>query len=283
MTKTVSIPQIPGKQPANYVEFSYRGYGFSDYYYYWYGSNQLYLTVKYDGVVNQVFPSRSETWRYGEAVEDWTIFRYLFPACSKQTTDNKCVYEITWSFIIKGSAYYYNAAGAAIDSILIVGTQGSSPQCLQCPAGSCSPSGSLGCTLCPLGSYSTSTGAPTCTACQGPLPDRARYTMIGDAAAKCPLSCGPGYQLSQNQCVPISDICYLPSRDRVMDSNHYYPTSILMLKQCLQIGYQVPAQVMQKTIDSVIEMVSQYSNLTKTFLKSLTDIQSTVLSGYHNL
>jgi len=107
--------------------------------------------------------------------------------------------------------------------------------------------------------------------------------MIGDAAAKCPLSCGPGYQLSQNQCVPISDICYLPSRDRVMDSNHYYPTSILMLKQCLQIGYQVPALVMQKTIDSVIEMVSQYSNLTKTFLKSLTDIQSTVLSGYHNL
>ncbi len=107
--------------------------------------------------------------------------------------------------------------------------------------------------------------------------------MIGDAAAKCPLSCGPGYQLSQNQCLPISDICYLPSRDRVMDSNHYYPTSILMLKQCLQIGYQVPALVMQKTIDSVIEMVSQYSNLTKTFLKSLTDIQSTVQKVYPNL
>ena len=107
--------------------------------------------------------------------------------------------------------------------------------------------------------------------------------MIGDAAAKCPLSCGPGYQLSQNQCVPLSDICYLPSRDRVMDSNHYYPTSILMLKQCLQIGHQVPAHVMQKTTDSVIEMVSQYSNLTKTFLSSLVAIQTKALSGYANL
>ena len=109
--------------------------------------------------------------------------------------------------------------------------------------------------------------------------------MIGDAAAKCPLSCGPGYQLSQNQCLPISDICYLPSRDRVMDSNHYYPTSILMLQQCLQKqgGYQVSPQVMQKTIDSVIEMVSQYSNLTKTFLSSLVAIQTKALSGYANL
>ena len=283
MTTTVSIPQISGNQPPNYLEFSYRGYGFSDSYYYWYGSNQLYLMVKFDGVVNQIFPARSETWRYGEAVEDWTLFRYFFPPC-KNPTSGSCVYEITWSFIIKNFYYYSNAAGAAIDSILIVGTQGNSPTCTPCPAGYCSPSGSLGCTLCPLGSFSTSAGAPTCSACQGPLPDRARYTLLGDTRAACQMSCGPGYQLSaQNQCVPNPDLCYMPSRDRVGDSNHYYPTSIAMLSQCLQIGYKVSPQVMQKTIDSVIEMVSQYSNLTKTFLFSLTQIQKNVLSGYGNL
>jgi hypothetical protein len=75
----------------------------------------------------------------------------------------------------------------------------------------------------------------------------------------------------------------MPSRDRVGDSNHYYPTSIAMLSQCLQIGYKVSPQVMQKTIDSVIEMVSQYSNLTNTFLNSLIKIQTNVLSGYGNL
>jgi hypothetical protein len=283
MTITVSIPQIPGNQPNNYVEFSYHGYGFSDYYYYWYGSNQLYLTVKYDGVEKQVFPSRTETFRYGEAVEDWTIFRYIFPACSTTTLDKTCVYDVTWSFIIKGASYYYNAAGAAIDSILIVGTQGNTPTCNACPPGSCSPSGSLGCTLCPLGSFSSSKGASTCSACTNPLPDRARYTLIGGTADTCQLSCGPGYQVSQNRCVPIADLCYLPSRDRVMDSNHYYPTSIAMLAQCLQQGYQVPPAVMQKTIDSVIEMVSQYSNLTLTFLNALQAIQKNVLSGYGNL
>lgn len=77
-----------------------------------------------------------------------------------------------------------------------------------------------------------------------------------------------------------------------MDSNHYYPTSIAMLAQCLQQGYQVPPAVMQKTIDSVIEMVSQYSNLTLTFLNALQAIQKNVsgqaiqknvLSGYGNL
>ncbi len=287
LTRTVSIPQYnsPIIQPNSYVEFSYRGYGTSDYYYYWYGSNQLYLTVKYDGVVKQVFPGISESWRYGEAVEDWTIFRYPFPACKTQTSDQKCVYEITWSFIIRGTAYYYNAAGAAIDSILIVGTQGNSPTCNACPAGSCSPSGSLGCTLCPLGSFSTLSGALTCSACSGPLPDRARYTRLGDTAPTCQLTCGPGYQLSLSQklCVPNPDLCYLPSRDRVMDSNHYYPTSLSMLSQCLQYGYQVSPSVMQKTIDSVIEMVSQYSNFTNTFLASLVAIQKNAVSGYHNL
>ena len=42
---------------------------------------------------------------------------------------------------------------------------------------------------------------------------------------------------------------------------------------------------MQKTIDSVIEMVSQYSNLTKTFYDALTKIQIDVLKTtvYANL
>ncbi len=293
MTTIAVIPQVapPQQQPANYVEFSYRGYGFGDYYYYWYGANQLYLTVKYDGIVRQIFPQRNQYIYTYETVEDWTIFRYLFPPCQTQTSDKNCVYEITWSFVIKGSAYYYNAAGAAIDSILIVGTQGLTPKCNACPAGSCSPSGSLGCTLCPLGSYSSSTGTAFCTACAGTLPDRARYTQIGysGSGATCPMTCGPGYQIvsvqGQNQCLPIVDLCYLPSRDRVMDSNHYYPTSLSMLSQCLQSGYQVSQPVMQKTIDSVIEMVSQYSNLTKTFFDALTKIQIDVLKTtvYANL
>jgi hypothetical protein len=68
-----------------------------------------------------------------------------------------------------------------------------------------------------------------------------------------------------------------------MDSSHYYPTSIAMLAQCIQYGYAVPPAVMQKTIDSVIEMVSQYSNLTMTFLSALQAIQKNVLSSYGNL
>jgi hypothetical protein len=70
-----------------------------------------------------------------------------------------------------------------------------------------------------------------------------------------------------------------------MDSNHYYPTSLSMLSQCLRFGYQVSQPVMQKTIDSVIEMVSQYSNLTKTFYDALTKIRNDVLKTtvYANL
>ena len=286
LTTSVSIPQYSvDQQPANYVEFSYRGIS-SQSHYYWYDSNQLYLTVKYDGILHQIFPQRNQYIYTYESVEDWTIFRYLFPTCNTKT-DGKCVYEITWSFVIKNFYYYSNAAGAAVDSILIVGTQGTTPTCSQCPPGSCSPSGSLGCTLCPLGTSSSSNGTTSCSACSGPLPDRARYTQIGytGSVASCPMTCGPGYQLVSNQCVPITDLCYLPSRDRVMDSNHYYPTSIAMLAQCLEKGYTVSQMVMQKTIDSVIEMVSQYSNLTVPFLGSLSTIQTNVkgTKTYQNL
>jgi len=280
MTLSVLIPQS-NPQPPNYVEFSYRGWGLSDYYYYWSSSNMLYLTVTYDGIPHQVFPNANNWWTTGEAVDDWTLFRYLFPTCTKPGAGG-CQYDVTWSFIIKGSQP--SGAGAAVDSILIVGTQGNNPKCAACPAGSCSPSGSLGCTPCPLGSFSVAPGgAATCAACANSLPDRARYTLLGDSLGTCPITCGPGYQLNaQKQCAPNPDLCYMPSRDRVMDSNHYYPTTLTMLSQCLT-SYVVPTAVMSKTIDSVIEMVSQYSNLTKGFLGSLQAIQKNVLTSYANL
>jgi hypothetical protein len=58
-----------------------------------------------------------------------------------------------------------------------------------------------------------------------------------------------------------------------------------MLAQCLEKGYTVSQMVMQKTIDSVIEMVSQYSNLTAPFLSSLSTIQTNVKGTkiYQNL
>jgi hypothetical protein len=58
-----------------------------------------------------------------------------------------------------------------------------------------------------------------------------------------------------------------------------------MLAQCLEKGYTVSQMVMQKTIDSVIEMVSQYSNLTVPFLGSLSTIQTNVKGTkiYQNL
>jgi hypothetical protein len=67
-----------------------------------------------------------------------------------------------------------------------------------------------------------------------------------------------------------------------MDSTHFYPTTLTMLGQCLT-SYVVPQAVMSKTIDSVIEMVSQYSNLTKSFLSSLQAIQKNIVTSYANL
>jgi hypothetical protein len=285
LTTTVVIPP---STTTSYVEFSYRGIS-SQAHYYWYDSNQLYFTVKYDGVTHQIFPQKSQFIYTQETVEDWTIFRYFFPGCAQFTDDQKCSYEITWSFVIKNLYYYSNSIGAAIDSILIVGTNGNDLKCKDCPAGYCSSSGSLSCTPCPLGSYSSTAAQPTCTACPGPLPDRARYQNIGESLPTCAVSCGPGYKLnsgSSPQCIPDVDLCYLPSRDRVMDSSHYYPTSLAMLSQCLN-AYLNPPQykdVLRKTIDSVIEMVSQYSNLTNTFLLSLRKIQSEVDQGvYQNM